>query len=75
MGVGVQSILVVHDVHDDMVDATYMAIIKSENPGHPVRLHVLLPEGTRVLEAKFYPRVRRDLLPYEFLNHPELKDA
>ena len=69
LDVGVQSWLVIKDVHEktvatghggtekvlDYVIAEYRAYIRAKEPGEPVTLHVLLPEGTEVLEARFCP--------------------
>ncbi|WP_456467293.1 hypothetical protein, partial [Methanopyrus sp.] len=69
LDVGVQSWLVIKDVHEetvatghggtekvlDYVIAEYRAYIRAKEPGKPVTLHALLPEGTEVLEARFYP--------------------
>ncbi|AAM02516.1 hypothetical protein [Methanopyrus kandleri] len=67
LDVGVQSDLIIEDVHlkesdhgvevVDHVDAEYRAYIRVKEPGKPVTLHVLLPQGTEVLEARFYPEL------------------
>ncbi|WP_456483530.1 hypothetical protein [Methanopyrus kandleri] len=83
LDVGVQSHLVIEGVHEkevttehggtvkvlDYVDATYVAVIKAKEPGKPVTVHVLLPQDTEMLEARFYPKVS-DRSPSEVLSDP-----
>jgi len=71
LGVGVRSWLVIKDVREktvttgrggtegilDYVIAEHRAYIRAKEPGRSVTLHVLLPEGSEVLESRFYPSI------------------
>lgn len=85
LDVGVQSWLIIDDIHErtvvengsrvrvlDGVDARYVAVIKAREPGKPVTLHVLLPPGTRVLEARFYPDLK-GYSPWSLISEPEVR--